>query len=118
MDASGVSPELPVPPGVLHTLVENALTHGGYRQGALFRVHQRYERGAAVLAFEAPRGGAEASEPRVTPVAPERTVAEGFGLTYVRARLRAAFGEHATLVHGPSEQGGWRTELRLGSGLA
>lgn len=118
LDATGVAPDLPVPPGVLHTLVENALTHGRYRRGAVFSVRQQGGSGAAVLAFEAPR--AEPADGHdtmtVTPAAHDGT--EGFGLTYVRARLRAAFGDDASLAYGPAGDGGWRTVLRLGASPA
>jgi hypothetical protein len=49
---------------------------------------------------------------------PARDSGEGFGLTYVRARLRAAFGDDASLAHGPADDGGWRTVLRLGGAPA
>ena len=120
LDAIGVAPELRVPPGVLHTLVENALTHGAYRAGAVFTVRQTSERGAAVLSFEAPyaeptAAAAAADADAATDATLDRDRVEGFGLTYVRARLRAAFGDDASLVYGRSAQGGWRTVLRLGS---
>lgn len=116
LDAIGVAPELRVPPGVLHTLVENALTHGAYRGGAVFTVRQTSERGAAVLSFEAPYAEPTSATADPAPdAALESDRVEGFGLTYVRARLRAAFGDDASLVYGRSAQGGWRTVLRLGS---
>jgi len=114
LDATGIAPELPVPPGVLHTLVENALTHGGYRRGAVFTVRQQGTSDAAVLTFDAPR--ADATDR--TPTEAAHDAAEGFGLTYVRARLRAAFGDHASLTYGPVGDGGWRTVLRLGGAAA
>ncbi|MCA0374300.1 MAG: histidine kinase [Gemmatimonadetes bacterium] len=125
LDATGVAPDLPVPPGVLHTLVENALTHGGYRRGAVFTIRQQGTPGAAVLTFEAPPADsteraasqAAASQAAAAHDAPHDP-AEGFGLTYVRARLQAAFGEHATLSDGPASDGGWRTVLRLGGAAA
>jgi hypothetical protein len=114
LDATGVAPDLLVPPGVLHTLVENALTHGGYRRGAVFTVRQQGTSNAAVLTFDAPR--ADSAERTASDAAHE--TAEGFGLTYVRARLRAAFGDHGSLTHGPIGDGGWRTVLRLGGAAA
>ena len=110
LDASGVSPALAVPPGVLHTLVENALTHGRYRHGATFRVREVHEASVTVLTFEAPP-----HEPRTDalPASTPSDAADGFGLTYVRARLRAAYGESATLWHGPRDEGGWHTTIRI-----
>jgi hypothetical protein len=112
LDAAGVTPTLSVPPGVLHTLVENALTHGQYRRGAVFTVRQNIEHGVAVLAFEAPRGEPVGS---ALDTPPREHSTEGFGLHYIRARLRAAFGDDAALEYGPRDDGGWRTVLRLGA---
>jgi hypothetical protein len=113
LDDSGVSPALEVPPGVLHTLVENALTHGRYRMGATFTVrHVDAQGGGTALAFDAP--GADL--PLATHADPSShdSGSDGFGLTYVRARLAAAFGASGTLTHGPRHDGGWRTTLHLG----
>ncbi|MCU0649731.1 MAG: histidine kinase [Gemmatimonadaceae bacterium] len=99
-----LSPELRVPPGVLHTLVENALTHGSYRDGAMFTLAQRGGDASPVLEFVAPAPSARST----------RTGDSGFGLHYVRTRLRERFGDAASVVDGPAEDGGWRTVLTLG----
>jgi hypothetical protein len=104
LDADDVSPTVLVPPGVLHTLVENALTHGGYRGGAIFTVRQRGSQDRPQLEFVAPAAAVD-----LRPAAED-----GLGLTYVRARLTEAFGAAGTLVHGPTDHGGWRTILHLG----
>lgn len=112
LDVSGVSPELGVPPGVLHTLVENALTHGRYKHGATFTFRRIDAPRGPSLVFDAP-----ASDPAATPRVPppgRAAGSDGFGLTYVRARLTAAFGASGTLTHGPYADGGWRTVLYLG----
>ncbi len=111
IDASDVSPALDVPPAVLHTLVENALTHGRYRHGATFRIREVQDAGVTVLTFETPQGD-PASDALPGPTPADAT--DGFGLTYVRARLRAAYGDSATLRHGPRDEGGWRTTIWLG----
>ena len=116
LDASGVSLALPVPPGVLHTVVENALTHGRYRRGATFTVRQVDEPTGPTLAFDAPVGEPSGTM-RAAPLGRDGW-RDGFGLTYVRARLTNAFGESGTLVHGPREDGGWRTVLHLGGASA
>ena len=113
LDDRGVSPVIAVPPGVLHTLVENALTHGRYRGGATFTVRQVEESGGGItLAFDAPVAD-PSNTSRAVPLGRD-SVSDGFGLTYVRARLTAAFGSSGTLTHGPRTDGGWRTTLHLG----
>jgi hypothetical protein len=116
LDDRGVSPGIEVPPGVLHTLVENALTHGRYRGGATFTVRQIEDAASGItLAFDAPvtEQSHTAHTSHARPAGRERS-GDGFGLTYVRARLTAAFGASGTLTHGPRTDGGWRTTLHLG----
>jgi Histidine kinase len=116
LDDADVSTALQVPPGVLHTLVENALTHGRYRRGATFTVRQVHDAGGPALAFDAPASELAAM------ARPESLGLEGrsdgFGLTYVRARLASAFGARGTLTHGARDDGGWRTVLHLGGASA
>jgi hypothetical protein len=120
LETVDVSATLMVPPGVLHTLVENALTHGQYRHGAVFTIRQSDDRGARALTFEAPCGELDeaAADDNCRSASTDDVTSDGFGLTYVRARLSAAFGESASLVHGPREDGGWRTVMRLGAASA
>jgi hypothetical protein len=89
-----------VPPGVLHTLVENAFTHGRFAAGGVFRLSREDDANAVRLVFEAPAG-----EPR-------QGGAGGQGLAYVRGRLAAAFGQEASVTSGPSPNG-WKTVLTL-----
>ncbi|MBC7842439.1 MAG: histidine kinase [Gemmatimonadaceae bacterium] len=112
LDDSGIAPALQVPPGVLHTLVENALTHGCYRRGATFIVRQVDELCGPTLAFDAP--AADPADARRVLASGRESGSDGFGLSYVRARLTAAFGASGRLTHGPRVDGGWRTVLRLG----
>jgi hypothetical protein len=104
LETRGLLPTLAVPPGVLHTLVENALSHGRYRTAAVFTLTQQVEADPPVLEFVAPT-------PDGALTAPQH---DGFGVTYVRSRLREAFGETSLVVHGPSPAG-WRTVLTLGA---
>jgi hypothetical protein len=71
-----------VPPAIFHTLLENALTHNRYSAGAMFTLSERKENTERIYTLRAPIAG----ETRVASRG-------GTGHAYVRARLRAAFGE-------------------------
>lgn len=103
----GIDEAAEVPPGVLHTLIENAFTHGRFVVGGEF-----------VLAREAGEGGASRlvlitppsaqPEPREEPARPTA----GEGLAYVRRRLEAAFGASAHVESAASGKA-WRTVLTI-----
>jgi LytS/YehU family sensor histidine kinase len=96
-----------VPPGVLHTLIENAFTHGRFADGGEF-----------VLTREAGEGGASRlvliTPPSTQPEAREEPArpAGGEGLAYVRRRLEAAFGTNAH-VESAASGSAWRTVLTI-----
>ena len=101
LDADGVDPAAPVPPAVLHTLVENAVTHNAYGPGAVqLALTEEQTGGRRRLVLRAPLAG----EPREG--------REGGGLRYVRARLEEAFPGRWALRSG-AEQGRWVTTLDL-----
>jgi LytS/YehU family sensor histidine kinase len=97
-----VDEAIPIPPGVLHTLIENAFTHGRFADGAEFVLTQDSEGDHLRLTLLAP----EAETP-----APARDEG-GQGLSYVRARLEAAFGAAASFAGRATPQG-WISEIRL-----
>ena len=78
----GVDLQGMIPPAVFHTLLENALTHNRYAVGATFTLSERMERTERIYTLRSPLvGGVRAAS------------SGGTGHAYVRARLRAAFGE-------------------------
>ncbi|MFC3714724.1 sensor histidine kinase [Luteimonas soli] len=93
-----------VPPAVLHTLIENAITHGGNVDAPASFVFtaRKGDRSRWRLRLDCP-AGAEVGEGSL----------EGTGLAYVRARLAEAFGEDWRLQHGVSNSGGWFTEIEI-----
>lgn len=93
-----------VPPGVLHTLVENAFTHGRFADGGEFVLTSERGRHSERLVLLAP----SAASPRE----PAKAGSGGEGLAYVRRRLEAAFGAGAHVESGASP-GGWRTVLTI-----
>ncbi len=103
----GVDEAMEVPPGVLHTLVENAFTHGRFVQGGEFELVSETDKDGVKLAL-------------LTPPAQRADVAKtprGEGLAYVRRRLDAAFGPQARLESGAAGNG-WRTVLTIPRGAA
>lgn len=85
-----------LPPGLLLTLVENAIEHGVQRTlaGAEVRVSAQVHAGRLCLAVHDTGPG------------PARASADGVGLSNARARLAQAFGDAATLtVQGPPAGG-------------
>ena len=77
-----VNPQGMIPPAIFHTLLENALTHNRYAVDATFTLSERLENAQRVYTLRSPLG----DEARARS-------SSGTGHAYVRARLRAAFGE-------------------------
>ncbi|MFT3725274.1 MAG: histidine kinase [Hyphomonadaceae bacterium] len=96
-----------VPPGVLHTLVENAFTHGRFADGGEFRLTSERSDTGEHLVLQAP--------PTTIPRTP-KSAPGGEGLAYVRRRLEAAFGPGAH-VESSSSDNGWRTVLTIPRGM-
>ena len=102
LDAEGVDEAAPVPPAVLHTLVENAVTHNAYPPGPVCLVlREGRVGGRRRLTLRAPLVG----EPRLD--RPERG-----GLGYVRARLEESFPGRWALT-AAVEDGHWVTQIDL-----
>jgi hypothetical protein len=97
----GVDRTLAIPPGVLHTLVENAFTHGRFDDGATFRLGQTEVGDAVHLTLRTP-----------APSRPGAGSGRGEGTAYVRSRLAAAFGARAALSERP-DGGGWLSVISL-----
>ena len=82
LQVDGVDDDRPVPPAVFHTLVENAITHGGARGGRVtMHLSARADRDRVRYVFEAPAGDATESD------------SGGTGTRYIEARLREAWGD-------------------------
>ncbi|MBI5718166.1 MAG: histidine kinase [Burkholderiales bacterium] len=98
---------LAVPPGLLLTLVENAVEHGiepqigGGEVSLRAAVQEGGERAEAVVAVEDSGAG------------PAADAHEGLGLTNARERLAFTHGTAARLTIARSPAGGCRAELRL-----
>ena len=101
LDAEGVDPDAPIPPAVLHTLVENAVTHNAYPPGPVTLTLREQRADGRRLVLRAPLAGEPRGDGR-----------DGGGLRYVRARLEEAFPGRWALSSG-AEGGAWVTRIDL-----
>jgi len=93
-----------LPPAVLHTMIENALTHSDYPHGAEFVLRQHKAEGWTHLELTAPPSAARSS-----------TNGGGLGLQYVRARLSESCRGRFELSHRETVQG-WVTTISMRDG--
>ncbi|HVJ01169.1 MAG TPA: sensor histidine kinase [Sphingomonas sp.] len=106
LDVDGDAANLQIPPGVLLTLVENALVHGRYADGARFSL-KILRSGTRLLSLELTtpaslRGG-------------EGSLRTGTGLAYIGARISAAFGATATVDARALTGSIWQTTITTGA---
>jgi signal transduction histidine kinase len=92
-----------LPPGVLLTLVENAVAHGIEPQIAGGQISVQGQQVADAAVFSVQDNGP----------GPVAGMAEGVGLSNARQRLFLTCGPHAQLHIGHAAQGGCRAEIRL-----
>ncbi|MEM8558191.1 MAG: histidine kinase [Bacteroidota bacterium] len=112
LEATGVDGEALIPPAVIHTLVENAITHNAYAPGLVrFALHEARTATHRTLTFSAPLAP-RPSATQALKIRPERG-----GLRYIRARLDECAPGRWSLDAGP-ESGAWVTRLRLPLDLA
>jgi LytS/YehU family sensor histidine kinase len=93
-----------VPPGVLHTLIENAFTHGRFADGGEFVLTSERDGDAERLVLLTPAADSVRE--------PLKAGSGGEGLAYVRRRLEAAFGAGVRVESGAAGDS-WRTVLTL-----
>lgn len=103
----GVDPRAAIPPAVIHTLVENAVTHGAGSSGSLpgspaieLRLIGAPAGDRVRYVFEAPLGSSLGRR------------GEGAGTRYIRARLRESFGADWAFTAGAVDAL-WRTEIEI-----
>lgn len=96
LHTEGVDLDASLPPAVLHTLIENALTHNRYVQGAAFTLDARREQGRWTYRLRSPRDQPDTAGP-----------GNGTGHEYVCGRLHAAYGDAAQFRAGPLSIDTW-----------
>lgn len=102
LQVHNVDPNARVPPAIFHTLLENALTHNQYAAGAVFTLEEQVEGENRVYRLSSPL----CSEARAK-------IASGMGHSYIRARLRNAFGERWRFLSGTAAEGQWVDTIEI-----
>jgi hypothetical protein len=98
--ADSIDPSAAIPPAVLHTLVENALTHNRYDADVEFVLTEEKSRDTRRYVFDAPCS------------APASAETEGTGLRYVKARLEESYPGRWTLQTARAGSV-WRTTIEV-----
>jgi len=103
LEVEGQATGIMLPPGLLHTLVENALTHGGELHGQpAFLLQIEPQGDATELRFRAPQGpGRKSNKP------------SGAGRHFIETSLATAFPGRWQFSDGPDGQGHWCSLLVL-----
>ncbi|AGC44051.1 Sensor protein lytS [Myxococcus stipitatus DSM 14675] len=105
LKTEGVDLDAPVPPALLHTLLENAFSHNRYVSPHTFRLQ-----GSLVTEGAQPRRHYAFLAPLGTGKGPGG--GDGTGSRYLRARLEEAFPGAWGLQDGPTEEG-WMTRVEV-----
>ena len=98
---------LQIPPGILHTLTENAFSHNYYADGGDFRLCiEKIDTGHR-LTFSTPASGAS-----------RKSDSTGKGHAYIRGKLQQAYADTASFKTAANADGGWNSVITLPAGLA
>ncbi|MDC0710024.1 histidine kinase [Stigmatella sp. ncwal1] len=103
LEAPGVEGMAPVPPALLHTLLENAFSHNRYTAPVTFHLQETRAEGRRRYTFTAPSGAGASPG-----------MGEGTGTRYLKARLEESFPGAWRWEDGPVEAG-WRTVVEVPS---
>lgn len=103
LQTSGLDGSERIPPLVLHTLVENGLTHGFHSiDRGVFRLEK--EEDAYKVIYTLSNNGLQTSA---------HEEGTGLGLKYVRTRLEEVLPGRWSLVSGPRQTGGWQILIEI-----
>jgi hypothetical protein len=101
--APNVQLDAQIPPAIFHTLVENALTHNDYTDGAVFVLEEAMETsGRRTYRLHTPLSRDPAAD-----------VQPGKGHRYVQARLREVFGENWRFSSGRAGPREWLDAIEI-----
>ncbi|MCH6257240.1 histidine kinase [Puniceicoccaceae bacterium K14] len=103
LETENIQSTLKIPPGIVHTLIENAFTHSRFHDGATFRLAQSNDGQVTTLSLHSP-----------PPIQIKRNAGfSGEGSAYIQKRLLAAFGKSSELSHKQTKHGSWSSTLRF-----
>lgn len=92
-----------IPPGVIHTLLENALSHNNYQSNADFQLSVKtLSDGAVELKLQSPRTGQ-----------PVKKESGGLGHNYIKSRLKESFADRWEFKSGPESDQFWVDKIIL-----
>jgi hypothetical protein len=105
LDIEASTDLLQIPPGILHTLTENAFSHNYYADGGVFRLGIEATETGHRLSFTTPPGGSS-----------RKTESTGKGHAYIRGKLQQAYADTACFETGANDVGGWTSVITLPAG--
>ncbi|MFT4924708.1 MAG: hypothetical protein ACI8WB_000792 [Phenylobacterium sp.] len=111
----GVDPQLLLPPAILHTLIENALTHNFYYQGEITLTLSQApgnEGQGIVLALRAPLSQSRGQSKGQSKSANKTRISTGTGLKYIEARLEQSYPGLWCLEASQTDEY-WQTKISL-----
>ncbi|MBV1920774.1 MAG: hypothetical protein KUG73_08825, partial [Pseudomonadales bacterium] len=93
-----------IPPGILHTLVENGITHNRYKEPVIefFLRQEQNEKGSRCYILSTPYTG-ESNR---------KSKSSGLGLKYIKARLQESYGDSWALTQ-DIENDEWVTKIMI-----
>ena len=102
LTSDGVDLDAPIPPAVIHTLIENAITHNAY------------EPGRVTFILKETKSATQRHLTVLTPLSGNHHTkgSEGGGLRYIRARLEEAFPGNWRL-HSEKRDNFWMSEIDI-----
>lgn len=103
LETEGILGNEMLPPLIIHTLLENGMTHGykGRNKGRFLLVCEHKQTKMCISLF---------NDSSLSAVSPQS--AEGTGMRYIRSRLQEAFPSKWSLIYGPVD-GGWKVSMEL-----
>ncbi|NBC86905.1 MAG: hypothetical protein GVY25_12010 [Bacteroidetes bacterium] len=119
LDTRGVDPEAWMPPAILHTLLENGLTHNSYPAGhaAVFVLAEERLENPDRRRYTLTTPPGTSAPPNTSPTNGAARN-EGTGLRYVRTRLEEVAPGAWTLRSTPDAGGGWTTVIEVPADLS
>lgn len=107
INVNGFEREDVIPPGIIHTLIENAFSHNNYsNMAAYFQLTKEITKSETVISFKAPVNIIKNSK--------YSYLNTGTGLVFIESQLNQYFGNGWTIKH--SEQDGfWVTTIKVPS---
>ncbi len=99
----GIDPTERIPPAILHTLVENAITHSAPNQEEDLMIELKFVREKDSKAYILTTFG---------PIHQNNGKGSGTGLKYIKSRLKESYGDQWMVESGPTTNG-WETKISI-----